>query len=402
MPKKKLWIAGLAIVLVAGGGVFLRLGRRPITVNSTEQLQSLPYSNWSMIKEEDLGKSGVVRHDRTAVYPGVNLYNSRRRNEAYLMEMQGDILHTWSCDFGEEKGWQTTAVTPQGDLYFIVKQKMLGKLTWDSRLLWKAELPFHHWITMADNGDLFTLAYNPAMITYKGRQMPILDDAITILSPEGHIKKRISIYKLFRKWIRPQSLDMILLYVTIRKSKGFDNFDIRESTVYDLFHTNTIRIIRQDIPGVCRRGDLLVSMRNLDLIAIISTETGEVVWAWGQGEIENQHAPVITPQGHILVFDNGNRRGWSRILKIDPATNGILWTYEGVPREDFYSDWGGANQPLPNGNILITDSNSGRVFELTPGGNIAWDFFNPTVRGKERANIFRMLRIEQGYFQGLL
>jgi len=392
----------LALFCAMGAACFFLMQQRRLSISTSEQLQSLPYSNWSPIKEEDLGKSGVVHHDPAQAYPGVNLYNSRRKNEAYLMDMQGRILHTWTCDLGEEKGWQTTAVTPSGDLFFIVKQKLLGKLDRDSNLLWKTELPFHHWITLADNGNILSLAYNPVMVEHRGQKIPILDDTIIILSPDGEVQNRISLYKLFKRWIKPQSLDAILLYVTIRKNKGFDNFDIRESTVYDLFHTNTIRLIQKDIPGICQRGDFLVSMRNLDLIAIIGTRTGQVLWAWGQGKLENQHAPAVTAAGNILVFDNGNRRGFSRVLKINPDNNKILWRYQTQPREDFYSDWGGANQPLPNGNILITDSNSGRVFELTPSGHIVWDFFNPAVRGNERANIFRMRRFEKKYFDELL
>jgi hypothetical protein len=32
---------------------------------------------------------------------------------------------------------------------------------------------------------------------------------------------------------------------------------------------------------------------------------------------------------------------------------------------------------LPNGNTLITESDGGRLVEVTPKGEIAWEFLNP-------------------------
>ena len=72
---------------------------------------------------------------------------------------------------------------------------------------------------------------------------------------------------------------------------------------------------------------LLVSVRHQDAVVKIDLETEELVWilgdhdGWGpewqhlllepQGELmwpSHQHAPVYTPQGTILMFDNGNFR----------------------------------------------------------------------------------------------
>jgi hypothetical protein len=50
---------------------------------------------------------------------------------------------------------------------------------------------------------------------------------------------------------------------------------------------------------------------------------------------------------------------------------------------------------LPNGNTLITESDRGRVFEITPSGEIVWEFFIPEFQKKEkrRPTIYRMMRI---------
>ena len=38
---------------------------------------------------------------------------------------------------------------------------------------------------------------------------------------------------------------------------------------------------------------------------------------------------------------------------------------------------------MPNGNTLITESDGGRLFEVTPDNEIVWEFINP-VRGGEK------------------
>ena len=45
---------------------------------------------------------------------------------------------------------------------------------------------------------------------------------------------------------------------------------------------------------------------------------------------------------------------------------------------------------------LATDSDSGRVFEVTQDGQKVWEFWNPDLSddGKNRSTIYRMMRLE--------
>jgi hypothetical protein len=42
-----------------------------------------------------------------------------------------------------------------------------------------------------------------------------------------------------------------------------------------------------------------------------------------------------------------------------------------------------AQERLPNGNTLVTESDGGRLFELTPGGEIVWEYINPERGGAD-------------------
>jgi hypothetical protein len=42
----------------------------------------------------------------------------------------------------------------------------------------------------------------------------------------------------------------------------------------------------------------------------------------------------------------------------------------------------GKSQWLKDGNLLVTDSMSGRAFEVTSNGNIIWEYFNLVAEGQ--------------------
>jgi hypothetical protein len=95
-----------------------------------------------------------------------------------------------------------------------------------------------------------------------------------------------------------------------------------------------------------------------------------------------QHDPDFTPDGKIILYDNRarirNKVGTygSRVVKLDPVTREVEVAYQGDPDEVFFSSQMGKQQPLDNGNILITEPDGGRAFEVTPAGEIVWDYIN--------------------------
>lgn len=175
----------------------------------------------------------------------------------------------------------------------------------------------------------------------------------------------------------------------------------------DIFHSNSIQVVPRGHPGLWRKGDLLVCIRELDIIVVIDSESGALLWAWGAEELEAPHHATQLPDGNILLFDNGVRRKSSRVLQVDPAQRRILWSYDGSPPESFYSDSRGGRQQLPNGNILITETNKGRVFEVSSDKRLVWEYYDTNFRigqggRRERGAIYRMTRIEEKTGRDLL
>jgi hypothetical protein len=173
----------------------------------------------------------------------------------------------------------------------------------------------------------------------------------------------------------------------------------------DYYHANTVRVLPDTPLGRrdrrFRKGNWMICLRQVDLVAVIDQDSKDVVWGWGPGIVDRPHSPVMLPDGQIMLFDNGSSRGYSRLVRMDPRTGGITWTYDGGGKP-FFSFERGFCQPLPNGNVLVTVSSQGQAFEITAEGKVVWEFFHPQLAGDTRRAIYRMLRYPAAEVEALL
>jgi len=135
---------------------------------------------------------------------------------------------------------------------------------------------------------------------------------------------------------------------------------------------------------VLPNGNLLTSFSQTNTVVIINRATGNIQWRWGVDEIAHQNCPTMLENGNILLFDNGihaNGDHWpfSRILEMNPVTNKMEWEYRDKANANigFYSGFMSGCQRLANGNTLICEAKTGRIFEATNEGEIVWEFVNP-------------------------
>lgn len=138
------------------------------------------------------------------------------------------------------------------------------------------------------------------------------------------------------------------------------------------------------INGLADVGDGLVwmSLRTTSGVIAVDKASGNIRHHIAPPLVSHQHAPVPLDNGHLLVFDNGNFRpgahvAFSRVLEIDPTDHRIVWQYMDETANLFYSPFMGNAQRLPNGNTHITESSTGRLFEVTPAGEVVWEYVIP-------------------------
>lgn len=182
--------------------------------------------------------------------------------------------------------------------------------------------------------------------------------------------------------------------------------------------------------------NIIWSSRESNIVAIISKESGKIVWKLGPDydtsarlrELEiiiGQHHAHMIPYGlpgagNILIFDNGGwagyglpsmttpfgtkayRRDHSRILEIDPTTLQVVWRYTATEAgllapflsHYFYSPTIGGVQRMPNGNTVITEGDGGRLFEVTKDHELVWEYISPYWNKKSTINmVYRAYRI---------
>lgn len=147
----------------------------------------------------------------------------------------------------------------------------------------------------------------------------------------------------------------------------------------DWTHSNSIHFDEE-------RGKIRLNVRNLNRIYQIDYPSGDVDWImgdggdFGEGLWSHAHDPNYLADNRFILFDNGLYRPgtvllYSRVIEIEfdaeKKTAEIVWEYRETP--DFYSNAYGSVKEMDNGNILINDGMSGRVFEVTREKEIVWE-----------------------------
>lgn len=398
-PRKLPVLPALALALAAAacgggeapGGTSPGAARRESPAAPTDQardrlehLQALPYVQ--LDPDADTTLRGVTTLEAGKAYPGYNLYTDDV-NKVYLTDLTGRLVHQWQvppayqrCEYAE--------LLDDGSVLVVCVDQGLLHMDWGSRVLWELKMKVHHDVTLRPDGTIL-VPYHTQQ-PYRGRQ--VWFDYLLSLSMEGRILGR---------WSTLEHLD------ELKKHHGPSPLDtppgpgpdplLRSPTGVDYYHLNTVEVLPDTPLGRedprFRAGNILISLRNADVIMILDRESYHVEWSWGRDELDLQHMPTMLETGNILVFDNGTYRNWSRVVELEPATGKIVWEYRGDPPESFYSKWRGSNQRFPNGNTLICESERGHAFEITPEGEVVWEFWNPELYGTNRRRIYRLLRV---------
>ncbi|MBL8862581.1 MAG: aryl-sulfate sulfotransferase [Planctomycetes bacterium] len=136
---------------------------------------------------------------------------------------------------------------------------------------------------------------------------------------------------------------------------------------------------------------------------------GDLLYRWGNPQSYGRGGPaerrlwyqhdatwLSREEGSLrfLVFNNGQRRAGGEHSSVeevhvpfDARTGFALsdgaafqpldaaWTYADPPR--FYAGFISGAQRLPNGNTLVCEGTTGRLFEVTRAGAIVWEYWNP-------------------------
>lgn len=367
-------------------------GRRPWLFDDPRaftqaQLEALGYAEGSLPAPD---VSGVVVPARGA-WPGLSLVTSGHAPEAVLMDLDGQVVHRWTAShadvFPEQLAqgrtprpyWRRARLLPDGGLVAMFVDHGLFRLDRDGAVVWRLEGGVHHDVQVVED-TVWVLAREPVRREGHDPHADMLDDQVWVVDlATGAVRRRFSVWDAFEG--SPFAARLA---------------DVRPRTDHDPMHTNTLQVLDgrfETSNPAFRAGNLLLSLRNTDQVVVIDPVTVQVVWAW-QGPWHRQHEPVLVEPGHLLLFDNMGTWPRSRVLEVDPATQAIVRAWDGGDAP-LVSETCGTVQRLPNGNTVAVASDTGRVVEVDPQGQVVWSWISPHRSGDEGELIATLFQAER-------
>lgn len=287
----------------------------------------------------DFPKIKVVKSDFEKMEPGVNLVSYPGMSELdtsipYMVDAEGNVrwilllksspdLKTFSGQIGLQRTKKGTFISGDQSVHRIVEIDMFGNLLkqWD---LFKMGYTFHHEVKEAKNGNfLVTVSKSSARLS-DGK--PRVNDIIIELDPVNSA--------VVKEWDLSNMLDTARY---LRPDANTPQKPFTQSPT-NWAHNNSINELGNNYLATVRFQGVMSFTGNGTLRWIISPhknwgakyqpyllrpidEMGTPVtnpsvingdtpdpnfdWPWGP------HTPIVLPNNHILVFDNGYNRNWS-------------------------------------------------------------------------------------------
>lgn len=366
-----------------------------------------------------------------------NLFSPYFGNVTYLINMDGDVVHTWTADYGVK---YSVYLLPNNHLLRTNQDgptKFTGKIEevdWDGNVLWTfndfpPDLIPHHDIEPLPNGNVLAICWElvpPADAIAAGMNpsyVPLQDleiDAVVEIQPTGPDSGDI-VWEWRQSDHFIQDYDPRMAnYGDVGMNSGLLDINFARTPLIDLVHANAVDYN-------AKLDQIALSYRVTSEIYIIDHSTtteeaaghsggtqgkgGDFLYRWGNPQIYRhgsdadeqlfgQHDIEWIPDdcpgaGNLLMFDNQNvdpENGFfSSVVELVPPLNedgsysqdkGIylplapLWTYVADPPQSFYSAAISSAQRLPDGNTLVCSGDDGWFFEVTPAGEVVWQYQN--------------------------
>ncbi len=406
---------------------------------------------------------GLFVYD-SASFAGYTLFAPQSATTTYLIDNYGRTAHSWECTCIPAL---TAYLLENGNLIRPCRQQgvpgsnRVQEVTWDGTVVW--EFPYdndqvrrHHDVEPMPNGNVLILAWE-----FKTKEEAIAAgrDSATVsqgeLWPEHIVEVEpvgsdsgVIVWE-WHVWDHLiQDYDSTKEnYGVVRSHPELMDINYFGLAIADWLHANSVDYNAE-------LDQIIISNRSISEIWVIDHSTtteeaaghsggnsgmgGDLLYRWGNPQVYragdssdqrlfSQHdarwiEPGYPGEGNILVFNNGNDRGYSSVDEIVPPVDGsghysqpppgtpfgpdsALWTYVNDPPQDFLA-WAlsGAHR-LSNGNTVICSGPEGEFFEVTPEGQIVWHYVNPVGNtgpvpqgtAPSGNSVFRCTRYEPDY-----
>jgi hypothetical protein len=398
--------------------------------------------------------------NKAGPFDGYTLFAPAQSTTTYLINISGEAVHTWNSAYNPrlsvyllETGHLLRTAKMSVNPTFDAGGAGGGveEIDWDGNVVWDFEYStdqycLHHDIEGLPNGNVLMVAWEyktAAEAIAAGRDPALVTDAlwpdhIIEVEPTGATGGNI-----VWEW-------HVWDHLIQDHDPSKDNYgdvgdhpeliDINFGGGVDWNHINSVDY-NQELDQI------ILSAHAFDEIWVIDHSTtteeaaghtggnsgkgGDLLYRWGNpqayraGDAADQKffrqhdagwiEPGLPGEGNILVFNNGAGRpegNYSSVDEIVPPVDSTgnyyltpdsaygpedqVWIYTANPPGDLFALNISGAQRLPDGNTLITDGPHGVFFEVTPAGDMVWEYVNPFPNPNQN-RVFKALRYAPDY-----
>jgi len=316
----------------------------------------------------------------------------------------------------------------------------IQKVSWDSKMLWDFEYATeeylaHHDIAVMPNGNILAIAWEAKTeeeVLQAGRKPEftpkagLWPDKIIEIKPTrdnyGDVAAHPELLDFNKDGEIPPLISHDSMAVLHKLKRAWKNQTV-ENRGSDVHHVNAINYNPE-------LDQIVFSSPNLDEIFIIDHSTtteeaaghrggrtgrgGDFIYRWGNPENYNrgdstdqklfgQHdvrwiEKGLPGAGNLTVFNNEVPMGpdsldYSAVYELEPPMDNEgnyvrgedgkfgpeepVWKYIAPDTLSFYGSFISGAQRMKNGNTFINEGPKGRFFEVTPDGEIVWEYLSP-------------------------
>lgn len=397
--SKASFVVSVAFLSLVYGYVARWHGWFPDTFFDQVQQQANAVVNPPFLATKAYNRSGVQVKAPEKMQDGLTLLSSlwKEGDEWHpglrLIDARGKTVHHWPIDRAAlfpdslnlrrdptEKILHGSYLLPNGDVLVNVDYVGTARIDACGDPVWRLPARNHHSIARDEDGSFWipatsrtrraTTAQHPD--GFPGLDDPVWQDQIVKVSESGDILDRLNVLDLLFS-------NDLQFYV----SKAHMSVNVDGPHTNDLTHLNDVEPLKTSLADeypLFDAGDLLISLRNLHLVLVFDPDTEVVKWH-ASDPLIMQHDPDFLGDGWIGVFNNntdfssrGQMLGGSEIVAFQPHSDSTVVRFPTPNSEPFYTRKMGKWQQLDNGNMLLTETRTGRVVEVGPSGNTVWEF----------------------------
>lgn len=423
-PKLAKWISIIAALALFGGGSFaygLYSGAKETGLfNAAKRFEQIAKEAVSQLRQNVSNRpeeflqparfegSGVVKNDVTDQDLVMIAGFFDGDNGVRLLRRDGTVVAAWRLTFsdyvpdpsylGEDApatDWNVdlhgTLLNPDGSLVTNFEYAALVKLDRCGRLDWILEQPTHHSVERSELGGYwvpgrrFTNGKGPEAsfppLTDMSGEHRYKEDEILHVTEDGQIDKTVSVPRI----LYDSGLAPVLSATGIRYLPGREWSD-------EIVHVNKIAELPAALAPafpMFEAGDLAISIREYNLVAVIDPDTWKVKWHQ-TGPWVRQHDPEFIADGTIAVFNNNtyatrvgaynrtspNDPRVSDVMAVNPATGNTTIPFAAEDGEGMLSVVRSKIDPVTDGGYLITEFEAGRALQTDRAGRIVWEYIN--------------------------